>query len=109
MLRDKDRIFTNLYGQEDPGLKGALARGDWQNTKTLLEKGRDGIIEAVKDSGLRGRGGAGFGAGLNGPSCRRRWARRRTISSSMPTKASLAPARTATSCGTIRTSFWKAA
>ncbi len=64
MLRDKDRIFTNLYGQEDPGLKGALARGDWQNTKTLLEKGRDGIIEAVKDSGLRGRGGAGFGAGL---------------------------------------------
>ncbi|MCE2510074.1 MAG: NADH-quinone oxidoreductase subunit NuoF [Alphaproteobacteria bacterium] len=64
MLRDEDRIFTNLYGQEDSGLAGARKRGDWQNTKTLLEMGRDGIIQAIKDSGLRGRGGAGFGAGL---------------------------------------------
>jgi NADH-quinone oxidoreductase subunit F len=64
MLRDEDRIFTNLYGQTDPGLKGARMRGDWQNTKALLEKGRDGIVQEIKDSGLRGRGGAGFGAGL---------------------------------------------
>ncbi|MGB1547530.1 MAG: NADH-quinone oxidoreductase subunit NuoF [Alphaproteobacteria bacterium] len=64
MLRDQDRIFTNLYGQQDSGLKGAMKRGDWQNTKALLEKGRDGIIQEMKDSGLRGRGGAGFSAGL---------------------------------------------
>jgi len=64
MLHDKDRIFTNLYGQTDPGLKGARKRGDWQNTKVLLKKGRDGIIQEIKDSGLRGRGGAGFSAGL---------------------------------------------
>ncbi len=64
MLQDKDRIYTNLYGQHDWRLAGARARGDWDNTKDLLAKGRDAIIEEVKNSGLRGRGGAGFATGL---------------------------------------------
>ncbi len=64
MLSDKDRIFTNLYGQQDWRLDGARRRGDWDGTKALLEKGRDWIVEEVKSSGLRGRGGAGFPAGL---------------------------------------------
>jgi len=64
MLRDEDRIFTNLYGIEAFGLNGARQRGDWQNTKAILEKGRETIIEEMKNSGLRGRGGAGFSAGL---------------------------------------------
>ncbi|MEW5703400.1 MAG: NADH-quinone oxidoreductase subunit NuoF [Pseudomonadota bacterium] len=64
MLRDEDRIFTNLYGLEDGGLKSARLRGDWQNTKALLEKGREKIVQEIKESGLRGRGGAGFSAGL---------------------------------------------
>ncbi len=64
MLGDKDRIFTNLYGLEDWRLPGARARGDWDGTRALLDKGRDGIIREIKDSGLRGRGGAGFPAGL---------------------------------------------
>ena len=64
MLQDKDRIFTNLYGLHDFRLAGARQRGDWDNTKKLLELGRDDIIEKVKSSGLRGRGGAGFPAGL---------------------------------------------
>src|SRR3954463_7546705 len=64
MLADKDRIFTNLYGLHDPLLNGARARGDWDGTKAILEKGRDAIIEEVKASGLRGRGGAGFPTGL---------------------------------------------
>lgn len=64
MLSDKDRIFTNLYGIEDWTLKGARARGDWDNTKAILAEGRDGIIQKVKDSGLRGRGGAGFSTGM---------------------------------------------
>ena len=64
MLSDKDRIFTNLYGQRDWHLPGALARGDWDGTKDLVLKGRDWIINEMKNSGLRGRGGAGFPTGL---------------------------------------------
>ncbi len=64
MLQDKDRIFTNLYGLNDPGLAGARARGDWDNTKAIIEKGREWIVEEMKSSGLRGRGGAGFPTGL---------------------------------------------
>ena len=64
MLSDKDRIFTNLYGLRDWGLEGARARGAWDGTKKLMEKGQDWIVDEVKASGLRGRGGAGFPTGL---------------------------------------------
>jgi len=63
-LLDRDRIFTNLYGVQDWRLPAARARGNWDGTKAILEKGRDGIIEEMKASGLRGRGGAGFPTGL---------------------------------------------
>src|SRR5829696_10270215 len=64
MLQDKDRIFTNLDGAHDWHLAGARARGAWDNTKAILDKGPDGIIDEMKKSGLRGRGGAGFPTGL---------------------------------------------
>ncbi len=64
MLADKDRIFTNLYGFEDWGLNGARARGDWDGTKAIMDKGAAWIIDEIKESGLRGRGGAGFPAGM---------------------------------------------
>lgn len=64
MLQDQDRIFTNLYGEHDWRLAGARARGDWDGTKELLGMGREWIIDEMKASGLRGRGGAGFPTGL---------------------------------------------
>ena len=64
MLEDKDRIFTNLYGHQDWRLAGARARGDWDGTAGIIAKGRDWILDEMKKSGLRGRGGAGFPTGL---------------------------------------------
>ncbi|HEX8446638.1 MAG TPA: NADH-quinone oxidoreductase subunit NuoF [Sphingomonas sp.] len=64
MLDDKDRIFTNLYGQQDWGIDAAIRRGDWDDTKGLMVRGQDGIIDVIKASGLRGRGGAGFPTGM---------------------------------------------
>ena len=64
MLKDEDRIFTNLYGWFDRGLAGARKRGDWSNTRELLKNTPDEIVELVKASGLRGRGVAGFSTGL---------------------------------------------
>ncbi|MGE5722921.1 MAG: NADH-quinone oxidoreductase subunit F, partial [Sphingomonadales bacterium] len=59
MLEDKDRIFTNLYGFQPWNLKSAQKRGDWDDTRGLMARGQDAIIDEIKNSGLRGRGGAG--------------------------------------------------
>ncbi|MDO5643547.1 MAG: NADH-quinone oxidoreductase subunit F, partial [Paracoccus sp. (in: a-proteobacteria)] len=64
MLQDKDRIFQNLYGMGDRSLKGAMARGCWDGTAGIIARGRDKIVDEMKASGLRGRGGAGFPTGL---------------------------------------------
>ena len=64
ILADKDRIFLNLYGLHDWKLEAAKARGAWNATIDMLRQDRDWIIGQVKNSGLRGRGGAGFGTGL---------------------------------------------
>ena len=42
----------------------SLVQGDWHRTKDIIGMGRDWIINEIKASGLRGRGGAGFPSGL---------------------------------------------
>lgn len=63
-LKDQDRIFTNIYRDKEPWLKDALKRGDWHKTKDIILNGPDWVIDEIKKSGLRGRGGAGFPSGL---------------------------------------------
>jgi NADH-quinone oxidoreductase subunit F len=63
MLLEKDKIFTNLYGAQPSNLQAAKQRGDWVNTKDLILKGRSALVDEIKASGLRGRGGAGFSTG----------------------------------------------
>ncbi len=64
MLSDKDRIFKNLYNDLGCDLDSSMKRGDWSKTNEIISKGKEWIIEEVKKSELRGRGGAGFPTGL---------------------------------------------
>ena len=63
-LKDQDRIFQNLYGRQGADLKSAKKIGDWHRTKDIIQKGDEWLINEIKGSGLRGRGGAGFPSGL---------------------------------------------
>ena len=64
MLKEKDKIFNNLYGLKGSGLANAKKLGDWNNASEIAKKGKEWILDQVKKSGLRGRGGAGFPSGL---------------------------------------------
>ena len=64
MLKDQDRIFKNLYNDFGSDIKSSIKRGDWLQTNEFISKGKDWIIKEIKDSELRGRGGAGFPTGL---------------------------------------------
>ena len=64
MIKKDDIIFKNLHGRDNPHLKYAIKRGDWKDTKKILKKDPQDIINTIKESGLRGRGGAGFSTGM---------------------------------------------
>ena len=64
MIKKENIIFSNLYGNYDPSINAAMKRGDWKNTSKILKNSKQQIIDKIKDSGLRGRGGAGFSTGM---------------------------------------------
>ncbi len=78
-------------------------------TKAILDKGRDWIIEEVKASGLRGRGGAGFPTGLKWSFMPKEVGDRPHYLVVNADEASRAPARTAISCAMTRTNWLKGA
>ncbi len=63
-MKKENIIFSNLYGKYDESIKGALKRGDWKNISKILKLDKQEIINKIKASGLRGRGGAGFSTGM---------------------------------------------
>jgi len=69
MLKEQDKIFTNLYGFQSNNLESSRQRGDWSQTKKFIDNGSEWIIEQIKNSGLRGRGGAGFPTGTKWSFC----------------------------------------
>ena len=53
MLKEEDKIFKNLYNEHGWGLEDSLKRNDWSNTKEIISKGREWIINEIKISELR--------------------------------------------------------
>ena len=64
MIKKENIIFTNLYGNSDVSINSSIKRGDWKNLSKILKMKKQDVINVIKDSGLRGRGGAGFSTGM---------------------------------------------
>ncbi|MBN2723591.1 MAG: NADH-quinone oxidoreductase subunit NuoF [Deltaproteobacteria bacterium] len=64
-LHKQRRIVLRNCGIIDPeSIEQYIDNGGYEGLKKAIEKGSDWIIDEVKQSGLRGRGGAGFSTGL---------------------------------------------
>ena len=64
MLKDEDRIFTNLYNDLGADVHSAQKRDNWKNTKERWEKGREEIINEIKITEIRGHEGKGMTKGV---------------------------------------------
>ncbi|MBP7205161.1 MAG: NADH-quinone oxidoreductase subunit NuoF [Candidatus Cloacimonetes bacterium] len=65
LLANQKRIVLQNCGVIDPlSIEDYESRGGYQALRRALSLSGEEIIAEVKDSGLRGRGGAGFSAGL---------------------------------------------
>ena len=56
MLKKENKIFKNLYNEYGWEIDKAVEREDWKNTKEIISKGKEWIINEIKLSELRGRG-----------------------------------------------------
>jgi len=60
-----EKVLTkNIEFDDQPDIDAAMRRGAYTRLATALKMAPDAIVEEVKKSGLRGRGGAGFPTGL---------------------------------------------
>ncbi|HET6922494.1 MAG TPA: NADH-quinone oxidoreductase subunit NuoF [Anaeromyxobacteraceae bacterium] len=57
-------ILTRRWGKKDPSLQGSRADGGYRALAKALAMNPAEVVEEVKKSNLRGRGGAGFSTGL---------------------------------------------
>jgi len=70
MLEGQVRITLRNCGRIDPtDIDHYIARGGYSALSKALQMDRDNVVGEVKDSGLRGRGGAGFPTGLKWEFC----------------------------------------
>ncbi|MCL5960373.1 MAG: SLBB domain-containing protein [Chloroflexi bacterium] len=71
-FRNQQRIVLRNAGHTDPdSIEDYIARGGYQAlAKALTEMAPEDVIEEMKKSGLRGRGGAGFPCGIKWESAR---------------------------------------
>ncbi len=69
---NKKKLVLANCGKIDPeSIDEYIATGGYQSAAKALKTDPDGIIEIIKESGLRGRGGGGFPTGIKWESCRR--------------------------------------
>jgi NADH-quinone oxidoreductase subunit F len=61
---DEVKIVSKRFGQGAADIEKYIELGGYQAAKKCLEQGPDWIIEEMKASNLRGRGGAGFPTGM---------------------------------------------
>ncbi|MHC4159349.1 MAG: NADH-ubiquinone oxidoreductase-F iron-sulfur binding region domain-containing protein [Planctomycetota bacterium] len=65
------RIVLSNCGEIDPeNIDNYIANGGYSALKAVLHQEPEMVVEEIKKSGLRGRGGAGFPTGLKWESCR---------------------------------------
>jgi NADH-quinone oxidoreductase subunit F len=58
------KVISRRWGQGAADIDKYIALGGYQAIRKCLEHGPEWVINEVKTSGLRGRGGAGFSAGM---------------------------------------------
>jgi NADH:ubiquinone oxidoreductase subunit F (NADH-binding)/(2Fe-2S) ferredoxin/Pyruvate/2-oxoacid:ferredoxin oxidoreductase delta subunit len=67
------KVVLSDCGEIDPeDIDAYIAVGGYDSTKKVLSMSPEDIITIIKNSGLRGRGGAGFPTGLKWEICRRK-------------------------------------